>query len=128
MYSSPLAIGLITEDEYVELSKKLYVTLKAFWDQDLPELDDDELLEIATADWKTDSQGFEDLDKERFLLSMFQLCDIWTDFIDGQTVCFKYLHLHKHAHLYLHLHLHFYTRTHMHTVLRISFSASGDDL
>jgi hypothetical protein len=81
--------------------------LRAFWDSSLTDLDVEELEDIADDDWATDSQGFGSLNRERFLLAMFQvvttynqfsihtcnllicrdyqLCDIWTDFIDAET-------------------------------------------
>lgn len=70
--------GTIEKFEYVMLNRKLYVALRAFWDPTLTDLDVEELEDMAEDDWDTDSQGFGSLNRERFLLAMFQLCDIWT--------------------------------------------------
>jgi hypothetical protein len=77
--------GSITHDEYQVLSAKLYCAIRAFWDKELPELDAREMMEVSASDWEQDRQGYNHLNEQRFTLSMFQLCDVWTDFIDGET-------------------------------------------
>jgi hypothetical protein len=75
----------IEEGEYQDLVRALYNCLRTFWDKDMAELDDEEMKEIAAEDWKVDANGHDCIDYERFVVAMFKLCDIWTDFLDGET-------------------------------------------
>jgi hypothetical protein len=75
----------IEEDEYKELVIVLYECLRLFWDEDLSELANEELTAIAHDDWAVDAGGYEHIDFDRFVIAMFKLCDVWTDFIDGET-------------------------------------------
>ena len=63
----------------------LYECLRLFWDEDLPKLADAKLEAIANDDWKVDSAGHESINYDRFVVAIFKLCDVWTDFIDGET-------------------------------------------
>jgi len=79
--------GQISKQEYFVLNRKLYLVLKAFWDTDLPDLSSEETDEIALQDWNLDRDGRAYLNKTTFALSMFQLCDVWTEEIDKEEYC-----------------------------------------
>jgi hypothetical protein len=75
----------LEKHEYKELVNVLYECLRLFWDEDLPALEQDEIDQIAEDDWKVDSAGKDTINYDRFVIAMFKLCDVWTDFIDGET-------------------------------------------
>jgi hypothetical protein len=79
----------ITKLEYTNLSARLYMCLRAYYDRTLPELSEEQSAHIAEEDWANDFQkrkqaGSTNAQAARmhfkeFSVSMFQLCDIWTD-------------------------------------------------
>jgi hypothetical protein len=79
------ASNTIEENEYRDLVRALYTCLRTFWDKEMPELDEAEMQAIAEDDWKVDCAGHDHINYNRFVIAMFKLCDIWTDFLDGET-------------------------------------------
>jgi hypothetical protein len=38
-----------------------------------------------TGDWTADCGGHPKINYDRFVVAMFKLCDVWTDFVDGES-------------------------------------------
>ena len=72
--------GYIDEEEYVVINKLVQRVLMANFDAAKAEA-------VARMDWVEDSQGYYDLNYERFASSWFQLADLWTSVIDVDKYC-----------------------------------------
>jgi hypothetical protein len=56
-----------------------------FWDPEMEEKNDSQMKEIADEDWAVDCAGQSTINYNHFVVAMFKLCDVWTDFIDGES-------------------------------------------
>jgi hypothetical protein len=71
--------GSMEEDEFRVLNRAMYMALKCFWDESLPELEDAQYHTMATEDWSADCPtGLNEMDWPLFGLSIFQLAHTWT--------------------------------------------------
>jgi hypothetical protein len=76
---------LIDEHEYRKYINALYECLQMFWDPEMEEKSDKQMKEIADEDWTVDCGGHPKINYDRFVVAMFKLCDVWTDFVDGES-------------------------------------------
>ena len=74
--------GSIQKGEYLEMSRKLYRVVVG-----QQAGDEAEVRRVAEAEWEHDRFGAEELDRQRFGQSWFQLADLWTDDISATQVC-----------------------------------------
>jgi hypothetical protein len=51
----------------------------------MPELTDEERSAVAAEDWEVDRQDKTHVNYNDFVLAIFKLCDVWTDYISGES-------------------------------------------
>lgn len=77
--------GEIDQSEHAKLVERLYTCLQLFWDENMPALSEEEMQKMCEDDWQADSQGHANVDFNRFATSIFRLCDVWTDALNGEV-------------------------------------------
>jgi hypothetical protein len=82
------------QGEFRTLNRAMYMALKCFWDESLPELTDAQYFDMATNDWAMDCPpGQNHIDWPLFGLSLFQLAHTWThlDHTANSEACLDFL-------------------------------------
>ena len=93
--------GAMEEGEFRVLNRAMYLALKCFWDESLPELSEEEFASMASDDWADDCPaGCESMDWPLFGLSLFQLAHTWVQ-TDHKADVEAYLGFLSHLHEFL---------------------------